>query len=561
MAGSYRPYEPDQVMLLPAAPQDWLPAGHLAHFINDTVDALDLGAFYARYEGGGSRNQPFHPAMMVKVLVYGYATGVFSSRKMERRLHEDLAFRMLAAGNFPRHRTICDFRAFHLKELSQLFVQVVRLAREMGLVKLGTVAIDGTKIKANASRHKAMSYERMQQAVAELKAQIDALLERAKAADEAETREPELDLPAEMQRREVRLAAIREARERLEQRQRELDLERGRSDDDDRRPRGPDGKPSGGRYKREFGVPEDKAQDNFTDPDSRIMKRAGGGFDPAYNAQTAVDETAHIIVAAELVNTAPDANWLLPMVRPGSDEQPRRVARSGVGRRGLPQRREPEEHPGRAGGGTGPRGQKTRRDRRQAVPVHRYLGRQAENRRRQGGLPQTKADRRATERLDQERAGFPAVQHARAASVASRVEARVHGTESAAHGFDGRTNGPKELPRHGKRPGGASPAPQSGPLLRRTRPNRVAINFQPPTAWRPSSTKSLPCSRHLGATEPLEERHGGHRVAVELVSHVLGIKWNRTAGEPARSRAGPVFPDAAQECRRHIGSVLGLVAI
>ena len=315
MAGSYRPYEPDQVMLLPAAPQDWLPAGHLAHFINDTVDTLDLSAFYARYEGGGSRNQPFHPAMMVKVLVYGYATGVFSSRKMERRLHEDLAFRMLAAGNFPRHRTICDFRAFHLKELSQLFVQVVRLAREMGLVKLGTVAIDGTKIKANASRHKAMSYERMQQAVAELKAQIDALLERAKAADEAETREPELDLPAEMQRREVRLAAIREARERLEQRQRELDLERGRSDDDDRRPRGPDGKPSGGRYKREFGVPEDKAQDNFTDPDSRIMKRAGGGFDPAYNAQTAVDETAHIIVAAELDNTAPDASWLLPMIQ------------------------------------------------------------------------------------------------------------------------------------------------------------------------------------------------------------------------------------------------------
>ena len=113
-------------MLLPAAAQDWLPAGHLAHFINDTVDALDLRAFYARYEGGGSRNQPFHPAMMVKVLVYAYATGVFSSRKIERRLHEDLALRMLAAGNFPRHRTICDFRAFHLKELSQLFVQVVK---------------------------------------------------------------------------------------------------------------------------------------------------------------------------------------------------------------------------------------------------------------------------------------------------------------------------------------------------------------------------------------------------------------------------------------------------
>ena len=146
MAISYRPYEPQQEMLLPASLQDWLPKGHLAYFISDTIDALDLGAFYARYAGGGARNQPFHPAMMVKVLVYGYATGVFSSRKIERRLHEDLAFRMLGAGNFPKHRTIRDFRALHLKELADLFVQVVKLAREMGLVKLGTVAIDGTKI-------------------------------------------------------------------------------------------------------------------------------------------------------------------------------------------------------------------------------------------------------------------------------------------------------------------------------------------------------------------------------------------------------------------------------
>ena len=314
MPTSYRPYEPDQVMLLPAAPQDWLPQGHLAYFISDTVDALDLRAFYARYEGGGSRNQPFHPAMMLKVLIYAYATGVFSSRKIERRLHEDLAFRLLGAGNFPRHRTICDFRAFHLDELAGLFVQVVRLAREMGLVKLGTVAIDGTKVKANASRHKAMSYERMKQAEADLKAQIDALLARAKAADETEAAEPELDLPAEIERRETRLQAIRQARERLEQRQREADLERGRSQDDDRRPKGPHGKPRGGRYKREFGVPKDKAQENFTDPDSRIMKRAGGGFDPSYNGQTAVDEAAHIIVAAELDNTAADVNWLLPMI-------------------------------------------------------------------------------------------------------------------------------------------------------------------------------------------------------------------------------------------------------
>lgn len=319
MAISYRPYEPQQEMLLPASLQDWLPQGHLAYFIGDTVDALDLSAFYARYAGGGARNQPFHPAMMVKLLVYGYATGVFSSRKIERRLHEDLAFRMLGAGNFPRHRTIRDFRALHLKELSDLFVQVVKLAREMGLVKLGTVAIDGTKIKANASRHKAMSYERMQQAEGELKAQIDALLERAKSTDAAEADEPELDIPAEIERREVRLKAIAEARERLEKRQRDADIERGRTEDDDRKPRDEDGKPTGGRFKREFGVPEAKAQDNFTDPDSRIMKRAGGGFDASYNAQTAVDDTAHIIVAAELSNNAADVGQLVPMLQAVKD--------------------------------------------------------------------------------------------------------------------------------------------------------------------------------------------------------------------------------------------------
>ena len=316
MAANYLPYEPDQMLLLPESLQEWLPEGHLAHFISDAVDGLDLGAFHARYDKDGPRNQPFHPAMMVKVLVYGYASGVFSSRKMARKLHEDVAFRVLAARNFPAHRTIRDFRAFHLEELSELFVQVVRLAHEMGLVKLGTIAVDATKVKANASRHKAMSYGHMLKAEAELKAQIEALLNKARAADEAEKNEPELDIPAEIERRQDRLDAIAAARTRLEQRQRDADLERGRSDDDDHKPRGQDGKPKpGGRYKRPFGVPQDKDQDNFTDPDSRIMQRAGGGFDPAYNGQTAVDDTAHIIVAAELINNASDVRELPTMLQ------------------------------------------------------------------------------------------------------------------------------------------------------------------------------------------------------------------------------------------------------
>jgi transposase len=319
MPASYLPYQPDQDFLLPASMREWLPEGHLAYFISDTVDSLDLSAFHARYEKGGPRNQPFDPAMMVKVLIYGYATGVFSSRKIARKLHEDIAFRVLAAGNFPAHRTISDFRAFHLKELSELFVQVVRLARELGLVKLGTVAVDGTKVKANASRHKAMSYGHMLKAEAELKAQIASLLERAKAADEAEQNEPELDVPAEIARRQDRLQAIQQARARLEQRQREAKLQRGRD---------PDDPPRGGRWKRPFGIPEDKAQENFTDPDSRIMKRAGGGFDASYNAQTAVDEAAHIVVAAELTNSASDAAQLpqlLAAIQSNLQQAPRQV--------------------------------------------------------------------------------------------------------------------------------------------------------------------------------------------------------------------------------------------
>ena len=311
MTASYIAYHPEQQQLLPSALQDWLPQGHLAYFINDTVDSLNLSSFHARYAKDGPRNQPFHPAMMVKVMVYAYATGTFSSRKIARKLFEDIAFRVLAADNFPAHRTIREFRALHLAEFTELFVQVVRLAREMGLAKLGTIAVDGTKIKANASRHKAMSYGRMQTAEAELKAQIAALLQKAANADETEKNEAELDIPAEIARRQERLSAIAAAKARLEERQRQADSQRGRTPDDERRPRDKDGNPKAGKaYKRDFGVPESKAQDSFTDPESRIMKRAGGGFDYSFNAQTAVDETAHIIVAAEVVNTSSDVQQL-----------------------------------------------------------------------------------------------------------------------------------------------------------------------------------------------------------------------------------------------------------
>ena len=236
MTTSYRPYMPDQGLLLPTSLSEWLPEDHLAYFISDAVDALDLDAFHARYEGDGRRRQPFDPRMMVKILIYGYASGVFSSRKMARKLHEDVAFRMLCANNYPAHRTIREFRQLHLKEFSALFVQVVRLAREAGLVKLGRVGIDGTKIKANASKHKAMSYARMQEEEARLKREIAGLLRQAEAQDQADedrngSGDDDGDLPPELKRRTDRLKMIEAAKARLEERQPSTKLPPYRTED------------------------------------------------------------------------------------------------------------------------------------------------------------------------------------------------------------------------------------------------------------------------------------------------------------------------------------------
>lgn len=315
MSTSYRPYAPDQELLLPASLREWLPEGHLAYFIGDAVDALDLSAFYARYEGDGRRRQPYEPTMLVKVLIYAYASGVFSSRKIAKRLEEDVAFRVLAAGNFPSHRMLREFRRVHLAEFSALFLQVVKLAREAGLVKLGRIGIDGTKVKANASRHKAMSYGRMGEREQQLRQEIAALTRQAEVQDAAEDRRYGKDrrgdeLPAELARRESRLKVIQAAKARLEARQRGRDQAAGRHRDDDGHTRGPGGR----RCQRDFGVPPDTAQDNFTDPESRIMKTAHG-FDPCYNAQAAVDEGSQLIVATELGQQAPDMQQLVPMVQ------------------------------------------------------------------------------------------------------------------------------------------------------------------------------------------------------------------------------------------------------
>ena len=250
--------------------------------------------------------------MMVTVLLYAYATGTFSSRRIARKLEEDVAYRVLAAGNFPAHRTVADFRQQHLAAFEALFVQVVQVAREAGLVKLGTVAVDGSKLKANASKHKAMSYGRMRTETQRLREEIAALTTRAAAVDAAEDVEhgPDVrgdELPAEVQRREDRLATIAAAKARLEARQAEEDRQKGRTPDDQRKGRGT--KP----FARDFGVPPDDAQDNFTDPESRIMKTSSG-FDQCYNGQVAVDAASQMIVATGLTTCGADNGELVPLL-------------------------------------------------------------------------------------------------------------------------------------------------------------------------------------------------------------------------------------------------------
>jgi transposase len=298
MGKSYRPYYPDEELLLPPSLRDWLPEKHLAYFVSDVVDNLDLSAMDAVY-GNEKRGQPpYDPLMMTKVLVYGYCVGVFSSRRIERRLVEDIAFRVLAAGNQPNFRTISDFRKIHLKVLESLFEQVLQIALEAGAMKVGRVALDGTKIKANASKHKAMSYDRMAEKGKQLKAEVKQLLERAEAADAEEDARYGKDrrgdeLPAELERRETRLKAIKEAKRALQERARQKASDEGGN--------------------AQQAKPKDKDQYNFTDPESRIMKGADG-FVQAYNAQAVVEPDLQLIVGQTVTQAANDKEQLTPMV-------------------------------------------------------------------------------------------------------------------------------------------------------------------------------------------------------------------------------------------------------
>lgn len=301
MAKTFRPYEPDQIYLFPPSPRDWLPDDHLIFFLSDVVDSLDLSAIYCTYtEERGY--PPYHPLLMVKILLYGYARGIFSSRKLARACQEDVAFRVLCAENQPDFRTISDFRKRHLKALADLFLQVLRLCQRSGMVKLGHVAIDGSKIQANASKHKAMSYARMQEEEKRLKKEIAKLMRESEITDRSEDRCYGVDkrgdeLPEGLAHRESRLKKIQEAKAALEAEARAAAEEKGAD-------------PKGGEEAR----PAPKAQRNFTDPQSRIMFSSDKAFVQAYNAQAAVDHGSQVIVAADVVQAGNDKGQLVPMV-------------------------------------------------------------------------------------------------------------------------------------------------------------------------------------------------------------------------------------------------------
>jgi transposase len=303
--------------LLPPSVEEWLPEKHLARFVVEVIDGLDLSAMSKSYRGAGSAS--YHPALLLGLLVYGYATGVFSSRKLERATYDSVAFRFIAANEHPDHDTIATFRRRFLKEIEGLFVQVLALAREMGMLKMGTVALDGTKIHANASRHSALSYEHAGKIEAQLKAEVSALLARAEVADKADVPDG-MSIPDELARREERLAKLAQARAKIETRAKEryerekaeyeakLAAREAKAEATGKKPGGkPPQPPTAGARSTD--------QINLTDEASRMMPVPGGGFEQCYNAQAVVAAGSLLVIAAQVVQAANDKQQIEPMLK------------------------------------------------------------------------------------------------------------------------------------------------------------------------------------------------------------------------------------------------------
>jgi len=308
------PVDRDQMLLLPPSVDELLPTDHLARFVVEVVDQLDISTILSKYEARARGSNPYHPAMLLALLFYGYTTGVMSSRRIERACRFDLAFRFIAAGAAPDHDTVANFRRNNLKEIAALFHEILRIAREMGFLKVGSVAVDGTKVKANASRHAAVSYKRAKEIEARLRAEVERLMKMAEEADNSPIAEG-LDIPAEIARREERIKKLAQAQRAIEARHAEMVLEERR---EQLQKNIDDGKKALAQNKRPPDPPEPpdlapppQMQENFTDPDSRIMPDKGG-FAQAYNAQAAVDTTTMLVVGQHVAQNTNDKKELLP---------------------------------------------------------------------------------------------------------------------------------------------------------------------------------------------------------------------------------------------------------
>ena len=316
MAQPFRPLDRETPYLLPPSLQEWLPEHHLARFVAEVVAQLDLSRIEDAYAGRGSK--AYHPALLTGLLFYGYATGVFSSRKLEAATYDSVAFRFLCANTHPDHDTIATFRRRFLSELEPLFLQILLIAREAGLLKLGAVSLDGTKVKANASKHKALSYDYASKLEAQLQAEIQELLRRAEEADRLHEAKEDVDLPAELARRQERLQVIREAKRKIEERARERhEADEAAYEEKMARRRAKEeatGKKTPGRAPKppESAAPRGKDQVSLTDEESRIMPTSGGGFEQAYNAQALVDVATHLVLSGYVTQAPNDKQQLVP---------------------------------------------------------------------------------------------------------------------------------------------------------------------------------------------------------------------------------------------------------
>ena len=312
---NFRLIDRETGFLMPASVDEWLPARHLARFVVEVIGTLDLRSMTGHYRGSGEAS--YHPQLLLGIIVYGYATGVFSSRKLERASYDSVAMRFVAANEHPDHDTIAAFRRRFLPQIEALFVQVLRLAHEMGVLKLGTVALDGTKIHANASRHSALSYQHASQIEAQLQAEVADLMARAEAADQADVPDG-MQIPAELARRETRLAAIAAAKAKIEARAKaryvdakaEYDAKLARQEAKKAAGKKPGGKP----LVVPVAEPLPTDQVNLTDEDSRIMPVAGGGFEQCFNAQALVAADSLLVLATDVVQAPNDKQQLVPML-------------------------------------------------------------------------------------------------------------------------------------------------------------------------------------------------------------------------------------------------------